>query len=257
MGKGKKYCYICKDDFVMKTTMKDHQEEVHKEDIANTKVSSNTEDVVRSLCKVVAANGQTCGAKIKVTDMRNHTKRVHDKMTISEYKKTYNQYYYDLVELVLHQCGICEEYLLLDSDYIAQHLRNKANTHDNITHANYNAKYIKLMQSSSTSIPKNLKPKPPKETFKPFSEKKVLTPKAKTNKEPNKKPTGPEPEPKQEDSQKSHSVSYSGEEKKISMSQAPNPNVTIETFRALLDSLAEEGEYIRFPDLERILDLNI
>ena len=78
-------------------------------------------------------------------------------MTITEYKAKFNQNYYDLVELVLHVCGICGEYLLLDSDYVAQHLRSN-NLH-NMTHANYNAQYMTLMMK--------VKPKEPVTAAKP------------------------------------------------------------------------------------------
>ena len=41
------------------------------------------------------------------------------------------------------------------------------------------------------------------------------------------------------------------------LSQEPDPSVTVASFRALLDSLSEDGEQLRFPDLEMILNLNI
>ena len=133
---GAKYCYICKTEIDTKMLMKDHQLAEHRDDIKGTRVSNRMEDVVRTACKL-------CGAHIKVTGMRGHTKANHQ-VNITQYKQQYDQTYYDLVELILHQCGICEEYLLLDSDYIAAHLKSK---HD-ITHGNYNAKYMQLCQNS-------------------------------------------------------------------------------------------------------------
>ena len=86
--------------------MKQHQINIHLENIKKIKQSNNTEDGVRTTCKI-------CSAHVKVTQLRGHTRSKH-KMTITEYKKEYNQgrEYYDLVELILHRCGICEEYLL-------------------------------------------------------------------------------------------------------------------------------------------------
>ena len=156
MGKGK-HCYICGKDVEIKGSMKDHQNEVHKEDLARIKISNSTEDVVRTYCKVVnEETGQPCGKSLKVTEVRGHTKKVHN-MVITDYKNKYNQHYYDLIELILHKCGICEEYLLLDSDAIATHLKNKTPVDHDITHGNYNAKFMKL--AFSTSGPRNSKPK--------------------------------------------------------------------------------------------------
>ena len=108
-----KYCYICAKMIVLSNTftMKDHQRADHIEDIRNIKKSKDTKDYVKSVCKV-------CGVQKKVTEMRGHTKSAHG-MNITEYKFKYDQVFLDLVELILHKCGICEEYLLLDSDYQA------------------------------------------------------------------------------------------------------------------------------------------
>ena len=46
--------------------------------------------------------------------------RKHDKQ-ITDYKKEYNQEFYDPIEVVLHKCGFCEEYLLFDNDAIDFH----------------------------------------------------------------------------------------------------------------------------------------
>merc|ERR1712126_444002 len=139
-----KYCYICKSIVSLSNgSMKDHQTKIHGEDLDSIKKSNDTKEYVRSTCKI-------CGAVKKVTEMRGHTKSAHG-MTITEYKEKYDQVYFDLVELVLHQCGICEEYLLLDSDYIAHHLKAgaKTNPHD-ITHAKYNEKYMTMKFTTST-----------------------------------------------------------------------------------------------------------
>ena len=84
----KRYCYICCKIVDYKGSMKEHQDSEHVEDIKNSKISNSMAEVVRSSCKV-------CGEHVKVTNMREHTKRVHQ-MTITEYKSKFNQYYYDL-----------------------------------------------------------------------------------------------------------------------------------------------------------------
>ena len=262
-GPSKRYCYICKAEVEIKDSMKAHQDDKHKDDIANIKIRSNMEDVVRSFCKVKDKGGQACGARIKVTDMRNHTKKVHQ-MTITEYKKEYNQQYYDLVELIMHKCAICEEYVLLDSDYIAHHLKSKFPIAHDITHGNYNAQHMKLMGPSST-------PKNPKAVTM-----RGVTPASKSQEM--KKPTGPLPTVSKEKYTKeklpnpipNKPKSAEPLKQKVPLSskvtersdgelflQEPDPSVTVGSFRALLDSLSEDGEHLRFPDLEMILNLNI
>ena len=118
--------------------MIDHQKS-HEEEIKEMRLSSDMTDVVLTNCKV-------CEEPLNLTRMRSHTRTAH-KMKITEYKERYNQQYYDPIELVLHRCGICGEYLLLDSDVVAQHLKTNIKTHGYITHANYNKKFMTLRNS--------------------------------------------------------------------------------------------------------------
>lgn len=55
--------------------------------------------------------------------MRAHTKS-HHAMTITEYKDRFGP---DLVpvEVVWHQCGVCGELVMLDSDHVAVHLKKR------------------------------------------------------------------------------------------------------------------------------------
>ena len=48
-----------------------------------------------SMAEVVRSSFNVCGEHVKVTNKREHTKRVHQ-MTIAEYKSKFNLYYYDL-----------------------------------------------------------------------------------------------------------------------------------------------------------------
>ena len=281
-GNSKKYCYICKEVVTVNNSiqsLKEHHEEEHREVIENVKKSNSMEDCVKSACKI-------CGIIVKVTAMRGHTKSAH-KMSISEYKEKYNQTYFDLVELVLHQCGICEEYVLLDSDYIAQHLKSGGGFHD-ITHGNYNAKFMKLINTASSPY-HNL-------NHKNITEKKYSTG-DELKSESEKKTRKKEKKVSEKSTQNSKSTSLvESLEKSVSSIDAleettdkgqskfdaavnalndeidntlksfsKNPenetkeveNITVESFRALLDSLSIDGEEIRFPALESLLNLDI
>merc|ERR1719318_222018 len=95
-------------------------------------------DACKTACKV-------CGQVFPLQRLRGHTKAAHG-MVITEYKSKFNQHYYDLIEKVLHKCGICEEILLLDGDCIAVHLKNFGH---NISHKDYNAKFMTIARRGS------------------------------------------------------------------------------------------------------------
>ena len=118
--------------------MIDHQRS-HQEEILQVRQSNDMSDVVLTKCRI-------CEEPCNLTRMRSHTRQKHG-MTITEYKKKFDQHYYDPIQLVVHRCGLCGEYLLLDSDVIAQHLRGNTKTHDNISHANYNKTFMKVKSS--------------------------------------------------------------------------------------------------------------
>ena len=185
-------------------------------------------------------------------------------MTITEYKKEYNQHHYDLVELIMHKCAICEEYVLLDSDYIAHHLKSKFPIPHDITHGNYNAQHMKLMGPSSTpKNPKTLTMRGVNPASKLQEVKRPIGPSSAVLKESitKKKLPGPIPNRPKSVEPLKQNVPLSGKVTERSdgelFLQEPDPSVTVGSFRALLDSLSEDGEHLRFPDLEMILNLNI
>jgi len=264
-----KYCYICKSIVSLSNgSMKDHQTKIHGEDLDSIKKSNDTKEYVRSTCKI-------CG---------EDTQRVLMGWLLQNTKK-YDQVYFDLVELVLHQCGICEEYLLLDSDYIAHHLKAgaKTNPHD-ITHAKYNEKYMTMKFTTSTwnQKPENISA----EKLLKITTKKEMNPlmshmekKTTTIKENGKKK---EYKNKKEETLKSTPVQKEVSDKEQSNFDAAVDalndeidntlksfckdnendsteveNITVESFRALLDSLSIDGEEIRFPALESLLNMDI
>ena len=282
MGKGR-HCYICGKDVELKGSMKDHQDEIHREDLAKIRISITMKDVVRTYCKVVnKETNQPCGENVKVNAMRTHTKNKHN-MVITEYKNTYNQHYYDLIELIMHKCGICGEYVLLDSDEIAKHLKMRSPVNHDITHGNYNAKFMKLVGPSSVhkkpklkaiALAPGLSEKSSNDCLqksnamaKPIPEKtkasktKTSTTETKGAKFPpgpvpiNRKPAQPQSVPfagdEKENLNEQFQLGFASDEELLS--RAPDPSVTVGSFRALLRSLDSDN----FPELERLLNLNI
>ena len=242
--KQERYCYICKQfrDAYEKTNMKQHQINIHLENIKKIKQSNNTEDGVRTTCKI-------CSAHVKVTQLRGHTRSKH-KMTITEYKKEYNQgrEYYDLVELILHRCGICEEYLVLDNDYIAAHLksRNANGVSHNFTHANYNSKFMILDAArSSASRVKN---------EKRFSEGWVKENIQNIQQSSDLGKTTLIPIHVKETTNDDHSFQVSKEDE---CCEFKADDITLEGFHALLDLISVDGENLRYPVLDALLLLNI
>ena len=102
------------------------------------KRSRNSKGVLISndLADYIMVECQICGLHKPMTFLRGHTKSAHG-MTITEYKEKFGADL-EMVEKVLHRCGICEDLILLDSDHIAYHLKKPGH---NITHKNYAAKY--------------------------------------------------------------------------------------------------------------------
>jgi len=144
-----KYCYFC-DTTLDKKLFVEHQAK-HADELHTVRFSNDMKDVCRTKCKI-------CGRIEKLTNLRNHTKTVHG-MVITEYKEKFNQHYFDLVEKILHKCGLCGELLLLDSDCVAKHLMNNKMSHK-MTHGEYNAKFMSLMvQSNKTTVVKKQKSK--------------------------------------------------------------------------------------------------
>ena len=98
--------------------MIEHQKAQHEAEIMTLKMSNDTRDSVLTNCKI-------CKHPVRLQAMRTHTKTKHD-VNITDYKKKYNQQdFYDPIEIVLHKCGFCGEYLLLDSDAMSEHLKIK------------------------------------------------------------------------------------------------------------------------------------
>ena len=72
-----------------------------KENICEVKFSSSMKDAVKTLCKV-------CGQAVTLITMRGHTKSAHG-MSIAEYKDKYGNHRSQIIERILHRCGLCRQ----------------------------------------------------------------------------------------------------------------------------------------------------
>ena len=142
---------MCDADNVEKKAFAQHVKDHSQERL---KFSNSTIDYCRTLCKI-------CGKALQITTMRQHTKNDHN-MVITEYKKKYNQEYFDIVEKVFHKCGLCQLPILLDSDVVASHLHSNKATH-NMSHKEYNLKFMVLQQQ--TKGQRKQKPNEPKSSI--------------------------------------------------------------------------------------------
>ena len=89
MAFGPKHCYVCNSNTVDKKDFAKHMQD-HAKDLDKFKFSNSTSDYCRTTCKI-------CGKVSLISNMRIHTKEKHS-MVITEYKKKYNQEFYDIVE---------------------------------------------------------------------------------------------------------------------------------------------------------------
>ena len=89
-------CYVCDVNGIDKNFLQ-HMDD-HTEDLKKYKFSNNMIDCCKTACKV-------CGKLKPLQGMRAHTKQAHG-MPITEYKKKFNQFFYDIVEKVFHRCNV-------------------------------------------------------------------------------------------------------------------------------------------------------
>lgn len=78
--------------------------------------------------------------------MRSHTRNKHN-MDIKEYRNEFGDPMNQMVEVVKHRCGICNEELLLHCDAITPHVKKH-----NITHSEYTKKYMVLSNNKKPKI---------------------------------------------------------------------------------------------------------
>ena len=83
----------------------------------NARFSNNMKDVVKTVCKI-------CMVAKSTLEMRSHTKKMHG-VNIRDYKQQFGELADNLIEIVLHKCGVCNETLLFSHDVISGHVRSK------------------------------------------------------------------------------------------------------------------------------------
>ena len=138
---GQETCFICnvKVKIEHEASLENHYS-LHRDELERIRISNNMKDVVRTRCLMCEEDNP-----VVLSRLRMHTKTAHG-VPLSEYKKKFNivtERQHVLVEKVLHKCGLCGIFLLLCSDVIAVHIKRHK-----ISHANYNATYMNLMQKS-------------------------------------------------------------------------------------------------------------
>ena len=102
------------------------------------------------LADLVVVTCALCEARVLMSCLRAHTKSAHA-MTITEYKDQFGQLV--PVKMMMHQCALCKQEVLLDSDHIAAHLKTHGH---NITHKNYNANYMQDSRDTRQKIAKQI-----------------------------------------------------------------------------------------------------
>lgn len=164
---GQETCFICnqKVQIEHEASMENHFS-LHRDELERIRVSNNMKDVVRTLCLMCEEDNP-----VVLSRLRMHTKTAHG-IPLSEYKKQFNiasEREHVLVEKVLHKCGVCGILLLLCSDVIAVHIKRHK-----ISHANYNATFMNLMQKSPLAAAADVK----KEKNAPAKKRKSTEPHA-------------------------------------------------------------------------------
>merc|ERR1719187_760041 len=101
-------------------------------------------------------------------------------MSIADYKEKYGNHRTQIIDEIYHECGLCAEAILLDSDDIAHHLKK---CHQ-ITHKDYNSRFMTLMKDVKTPKIKTV-PSKKKVPTKSSLEEKVVEPKKRVLKDQN------------------------------------------------------------------------
>ena len=138
-------CFFCYQKIPIQDgedSMMNHYHMDHVDEMETVRVSNTMKDCVRTICKL-------CDHAYPLSRLRMHVREKHS-VTISEYKQKYgiaSDKDYDLVEKVLHKCGLCGHLILLESDVIAAHAKKHK-----ISHAEYNSRFMFRVQDDSSSV---------------------------------------------------------------------------------------------------------
>jgi hypothetical protein len=116
-------CCVC-EERLEAAQLRPHQE-LHLQ--AGLRPTADPREMVRARC-------QLCRAELSLGALRTHIKKVHG-VGIQEYKA---QHRVEPLEMVFHQCGLCGELVLHDSDSIGHHLKG----HPSHTHRQYSEQFL-------------------------------------------------------------------------------------------------------------------
>ena len=127
---------MCEKDFKNGSEFKDHWR-THSSD---TKISNSLKDSCKIQCKV-------CGKCFNFSSFRLHISREHE-ISQRNYKKRYHIKSFLLSEKFLHKCAVCNEFLLLDSERLRNHMQVK-HKGDNITWQEYQLRHMNQEKEKS------------------------------------------------------------------------------------------------------------
>ena len=99
--------------------------------------SNRMEDSVKTFC-------WDCDQAISLSGLTKHLRGVHKK-SAAEYREMYGDPKKQLLRLVHHKCGVCNEDILLDYLVLVKHLRKAHNIRGAAT-SEYNSKYMDMIQ---------------------------------------------------------------------------------------------------------------
>ena len=106
--------------------------------VAMNRVYSNRmEDSVKTFC-------WECDQAISLSGLTKHLRGVHKKSVV-DYREMYGEPKKQLLRLVHHKCGVCQEDILLDYLVLVKHLRKAHNIRGAAT-SEYNSKYMDMIQ---------------------------------------------------------------------------------------------------------------
>ena len=127
---------MCEKDFKIGSEFKDHWR-THSSD---TKISNSLKDSCKIQCKV-------CGKCFNFSSFRLHISREHE-ISQRNYKKRYSIKSFVLSEKFLHKCAVCNDFLLLDSERLRNHMQVK-HRDDDITWQEYQLRHMNQEKEKS------------------------------------------------------------------------------------------------------------
>ena len=111
--------------------------------------SNKMEEAVKTFCWL-------CDQAISLSGLTKHLRGVHKKSAV-EYREKFGEPKKQLLRLVHHKCGVCNEDVLLDYLVLVKHLRKAHNIKGAAT-SEYNSKYMDMIQPKIRKMKANETP---------------------------------------------------------------------------------------------------